>query len=1098
MTAQPLSAGRSIRGGILERALAVRVPLRWEFFAYAAVAVAAIGFRFWDLGSRALHHDESIHAQWSWDLLRGNYTHSPVFHGPFYYHLQGSMFFLFGANDYTSRLSAAVFGSIIVFLPLLLRRWLGPVGTFAAVAFLAFSPTLVYYSRFLREDIYMAAFVLLMVAAMWRYIESGRERWLIIFALAFTGAITTKEGTFLTVGVFLVMLDIYVAAELATQTLRNRGMLSPLRRAVLTASFSLLAVPVVAFWPFLGRLRRSYDWDRFPRSADILVLLGTIVLPLLTPILREPLEKTGFVAMDIPIANGEFTSRLNWEKHLHANISLNDGLALGGLFAITTSAAAFVGLQWKPRIWLISFLGGALIYLTLMTSFWTNWDGLVSGPWGSLDYWITQQGEYRGDQPWFYYYLLMPAYEFLPLIIAVGGIWWSVVRGNAFSRFLAGWIFGQWMMLSIGSEKMPWLNTHLAIPTALLAAWTINRAWQGRRSGLSVHSDALRLGAVAVAACVAGLLIVELPTSAGLNALRVALAVAVAAVAIIALRPAGRRMAGVALCAIAVGGLGVFSVQAMVQASFTRGDIPKDLLIYTQSSPDIARLMAEIEQLGEVTGKGKYLPIAVDGQDSFAWPWAWYLRDYKCISYGDLSTGSVPLSSCQGQEQPYAVMLVNRSNADKINETLAESNNSYYGSPRKYPHRWWFSETYKSAMSVVPNSDCTGQYGDCGLWTGHLLYIPNFIPNTKSWERIYHGFVDDGWLTTWYRYWRDHDPDSLAKSTGPSACNSCGSVDAFAYFPAAFDPKTGKLALETAAPTNQAAAPTRDESGRLQFGGSGFRPGQFGAPVDIETDAAGNLYVIDSLRKKLQKFDPQGNFLGLVDIRINPQNANEAAQPWGLAIAPSGAIVVADTFGWRIRLFDADLKSTGGFGQVPKTDPGTTPGPFELFGPRDAAFDASGRIWVTDTGHDRLLIYRANGDFIRAVGTAGNGRDQFNEPVGIAIMGDSVFVADMFNSRVVVLNGEGAWQSEFKVEGWGGQRVDDKPYIRALADGRLAVSMPALNQVRIYTRTGTLSATITGGDQPLNKPYGVLEAADGKLWIVEGGASRVRQFDLPR
>ena len=47
------------------------------------------------------------------------------------------MFFLFGTSDYTSRLSAAIFGAAIVLLPLLLRRWLGTVGTIAAVAFLA-------------------------------------------------------------------------------------------------------------------------------------------------------------------------------------------------------------------------------------------------------------------------------------------------------------------------------------------------------------------------------------------------------------------------------------------------------------------------------------------------------------------------------------------------------------------------------------------------------------------------------------------------------------------------------------------------------------------------------------------------------------------------------------------------------------------------------------------------------------------------------------------------------------------------------------------------------------------------------------------------
>jgi DNA-binding beta-propeller fold protein YncE len=162
------------------------------------------------------------------------------------------------------------------------------------------------------------------------------------------------------------------------------------------------------------------------------------------------------------------------------------------------------------------------------------------------------------------------------------------------------------------------------------------------------------------------------------------------------------------------------------------------------------------------------------------------------------------------------------------------------------------------------------------------------------------------------------------------------------------------------------------------------------------------------------------------------------------------------------------------------------------------AIDAEGRIWVTDTGHDRLVVYSPGGEFIREVGREGSGRGEFNEPVGIAYFQGSLFIADMYNSRLVILDGEGNWQSEFRVDGWGGQLAEDKPYLRPLRDGRVAVSLPGLNQVRIYTRTGTLTATLNGGDEPLNRPYGLLETADGKLWIVEGGASRVRQFDLPR
>ncbi|MES4791685.1 MAG: hypothetical protein C4321_00690, partial [Chloroflexota bacterium] len=497
-----MTAAAAVWTSRLDRVLARRIPLTAEFVLYVLVIAAAVLLRTWDLGSRALHHDESIHAQWSWGLLQGNYRHSPIFHGPFYYHFQAAIFFVFGASDYTSRLSAAIAGSVLVALPLLLRRRLGPVGTFVAVSLIAFSPTLLYFSRFFREDIYMAAFTLLMVIAMWRYIDEGRTGWLYAFAAGFTGNVLTKEGSFLVFAVVLVYLDLYLASQLAARTLAGRserftrddfarigaldlspaerlavesqaraapGLDTPFRRAVLALAFAPYAWLIAAFWPFIGPIRRRLDWgESLPRPGEVLLILGTFCLPLLTPVARVTLlEPLGILEKD----------RLSWEKSLQGPIAARDGIALLGLFTVTTSLAAFAGLQWRPKVWGIAFATSALVYLTLMTTLWTNLHGLVSGPWGSLDYWYSQQDAHRGEQPWFYYHLLMLAYEYLPLALVALGGWWSIVRGDAFSRFLVTWLVGIWLALSWGAEKMPWLNTHIALPACLLAAWSVQQAW---------------------------------------------------------------------------------------------------------------------------------------------------------------------------------------------------------------------------------------------------------------------------------------------------------------------------------------------------------------------------------------------------------------------------------------------------------------------------------------------------------------------------------------------------------------------------------------------------------------------------------------------
>jgi len=1094
MTTRPLELPPTLRAGPLDRLLTRRLAVNWEWALYFVIFTAAVVLRFWALGDRALHHDESIHAQWSWSLLQGAYHHSPIFHGPLYYHAEALVFLIFGANDYTARVSAALFGSALVALPLLFRRRLTPVGTAAAMAFIAFSPTIVYYSRFFREDIYLAFFTLLTVVGIWRYLDEGRNRWLFVTAAAWVGSMLTKEGAFITVGIFLVYLDVYLATALAKTTLQARGIDSGLRRLALVPGLALVAWAFAALWPFIGPIKRRMEWDELPRAGDLVILLGTLTLPLLTPLSRVYLlEPLHIVTKD----------QLSWEKNLQGPIPVRDGVALAGLFAVTTSIAAFAGLQWKPKLWAIAFLSCALVYLTLMTSFWTNLDGLVSGPWGSLDYWITQQNVARGDQPWFYYDMLMPMYEFLPLVLCIGGIWWATVRGDAFSRFLVTWFVGMWLVLSWTSEKMPWNNTHIALPACLLAAWVVNRAWQAWRQPATAAAAAppaeskadpnssvgseialepavplqrqrepdafpavskvvLLLGSIAVVAGGALGAIAFLPHSgAAFIALNAIIGAAALGIIAYAAWPYGRRALPAVLVATVIGALAFFSFRTMVMASFVRGDIPKDMLIYTQTSPQLANIAHEIDQLAAATGKGHQLTIAVDTTDSFAWPWAWYLRDYKAVSYVDFTSG-IPQGS-------FDVMLVNASNAPRVNDQLAQSASTQYAAPIKYPHRWWFDETYKNAMSTSKGVLCTDLGGNCGPF------------RLATWKTIANGIAHKDWLGTWFDYWRDHDPHIPP-----------GSVDAYAYFPAAYDVKTGMLSAKPL----QAPKPGVDKAGRPMFGGIGPQPGQFFYPTDIDIDAQGNLYVIDKQTRRLSKFDSSGHFIASVDIRTDPKNPAEQSEPWGVAVAPNGDVVVADTFGWRIKVFDAALKPILTFGNAPTQ--GKPLGPLDLFGPRAVAFDANGNMWVTDTGDGRIQVFTLNGTFVRTIGSKGSAPGQFDEPVGISIASDgTVFVADMYNARVDILNADGSFRSSFPVEGWGGRDVNDKPYIRALTDGRIALSLPALNQVRIYTRSGQLQGTIAPADDPLSHPYGIAETSDGKLWIVEGGSGRVREFPIP-
>lgn len=100
-----------------------------------------------------------------------------------------------GASDFTARLAPALMGTAMVALPLFARRQLGRVAAYGAALLLAVSPSYLYYSRFAREDIHIAAITLALMVVAMRFLDRPR-RWHPIALLALLAAsFTVKEST---------------------------------------------------------------------------------------------------------------------------------------------------------------------------------------------------------------------------------------------------------------------------------------------------------------------------------------------------------------------------------------------------------------------------------------------------------------------------------------------------------------------------------------------------------------------------------------------------------------------------------------------------------------------------------------------------------------------------------------------------------------------------------------------------------------------------------------------------------------------------------------------------------------------------------------
>ena len=246
------SAAPPVAGDAVEEDDKLLIPVVWERAAYAALFVGALIMRLWDLGVRAVHHDESLHGFFSWQIATGSgYEHNPLMHGMFLFHSVAGAFFLFGDNDFTLRLPMALFGSGLVLMPLLLRSRLGQVGALAAALMLAFSPAMLYFSRFARNDIFMAVFVLGLFAMIWRYIDERKNRYLYLAAAFLALGFTSKETMYLSALILVVGL-LFIARSQVGNWLLGRLSLKEFGPAgrvliLLTALIAPLAGAMVAF-----------------------------------------------------------------------------------------------------------------------------------------------------------------------------------------------------------------------------------------------------------------------------------------------------------------------------------------------------------------------------------------------------------------------------------------------------------------------------------------------------------------------------------------------------------------------------------------------------------------------------------------------------------------------------------------------------------------------------------------------------------------------------------------------------------------------------------------------------------------------------------
>ena len=225
------------------------------------------------------------------------------------------------------------------------------------------------------------------------------------------------------------------------------------------------------------------------------------------------------------------------------------------------------------------------------------------------------------------------------------------------------------------------------------------------------------------------------------------------------------------------------------------------------------------------------------------------------------------------------------------------------------------------------------------------------------------------------------------------------------------------------------------------FGSRGSGPGQLHSPRDVAVDDDGNILVVESGNKRVQKFTSDGKYVALVDKRSVDFNT-----PFGIKLHPvSNRVVVSDYSNHHIQILNPDLTFYSRFGSH-----GSNDGQFNC--PYNVAFDGTGNIYVGDCGcKNGIQVFTAEGQFLRKFGNQGSNKGELNFPSGISIDIDNVvYVTERSNHRVSLFTTEGIYLTTFGTQGNKQGQFKSPVGMAVDKDGYIYVSDFGTGQIQIF------------------------------------------------
>ena len=161
------------------------------------------------------------------------------------------------------------------------------------------------------------------------------------------------------------------------------------------------------------------------------------------------------------------------------------------------------------------------------------------------------------------------------------------------------------------------------------------------------------------------------------------------------------------------------------------------------------------------------------------------------------------------------------------------------------------------------------------------------------------------------------------------------------------------------------------------------------------------------------------------------------------------------------------------------------------------AFSDKGDMFVTSYRDNCIHVCDSSGKKKTTIGSKGNGELQFEDPQGITIIGEIVYIAESVGHRIHMLTTGGEFLGTFGEKGTGMGQFNSPCDIKISPEGKVYIADRDNSRIQVFHSDWTVSHVIDGkvsGDSSFTRPEGISLDLCGNVHVTGDGSNSVTVF----